>query len=343
MIKPNKRVVYYDVLTVISAVAVVAMHVNSAYWNYRPTHTWILNLFIEKTMKFAVPVFFMISGATLMDYRIRYSTKTYVKKRVHRTLVPFILWSIIGLLFSIYYTHSTQKTSLIHYINMIITTSIPEVNVYWFFIPLFLAYMAIPVLSLIPTDKRDSIFLYLIAWHLAFTFLRALSPFIGLTVNSVLDNPFTANELFYVILGYLLTHIELNKNMLIGLITTGFLSLIASFCGTLTASFTSGKLVNATVFDSLYFLYPISIFLITKIIFHNYRVPDNVTRYIAILSSCSFGVYLIHKFVLTIIVKLWHVNVIIWQWPFVGTIIVIIVSACLVFILKHTPFLKVLV
>lgn len=45
---------------------------------------------IESVMYFAVPCFFMISGANLMDYRKRYGTKTFLIKRTKKTIIPYI-------------------------------------------------------------------------------------------------------------------------------------------------------------------------------------------------------------------------------------------------------------
>ena len=60
---------------------------------------WISANIIESIFYFAVPVFFMISGCTLIDYRNKYSTKIYFKKRINKTLIPFIIWSMLALLY----------------------------------------------------------------------------------------------------------------------------------------------------------------------------------------------------------------------------------------------------
>lgn len=99
--KISNHILYFDVLTILASFAVVAMHVNSAYWSYRNAPSWVLNLIIEKTCVWAVPVCFMLTGATLIDYRKRHSTSEYVKRRVRRTVVPFLIWSFVGLFFSL--------------------------------------------------------------------------------------------------------------------------------------------------------------------------------------------------------------------------------------------------
>ena len=109
--KTSNRILYFDVLTILASFAVVAMHVNGAYWSYRDAPSWVLNLIIEKTCVWAVPVFFMLTGATLIDYRKRHSTSEYVKRRVRRTVVPFLIWSFAGLFFSLFYSFKGRSTA----------------------------------------------------------------------------------------------------------------------------------------------------------------------------------------------------------------------------------------
>lgn len=55
----------------------------------------MLGLAIEVLFYWAVPIFFMLTGATLMRYRERYDTKTFLLKRFQRTVIPFLAWSTI--------------------------------------------------------------------------------------------------------------------------------------------------------------------------------------------------------------------------------------------------------
>ncbi|MCQ3915525.1 MAG: hypothetical protein MJ195_02075 [Mycoplasmoidaceae bacterium] len=40
----------------------------------------------------------MISGATLIGYRDRYDTKTYFKHRIKRCFIPYLIYSIGGMI-----------------------------------------------------------------------------------------------------------------------------------------------------------------------------------------------------------------------------------------------------
>lgn len=69
-----KKKIYIQILGVIACLAVVAMHVNGCFWQFSYDRYWITANIIECICYFAVPIFFMISGATLLNYRKRYTT-----------------------------------------------------------------------------------------------------------------------------------------------------------------------------------------------------------------------------------------------------------------------------
>lgn len=78
----TNRIVYLDLLNVLAIVAVIAMHCNGLVHGNPMTRAWNTSLVVECICYFAVPIFFMISGANLMKYRERYSTKVFFKKEL---------------------------------------------------------------------------------------------------------------------------------------------------------------------------------------------------------------------------------------------------------------------
>ena len=44
--------------------------------------TWVRAVGYQSVFIFAVPIFFMVSGANLLGYRKRYSTRTFLKRRL---------------------------------------------------------------------------------------------------------------------------------------------------------------------------------------------------------------------------------------------------------------------
>lgn len=92
----NTHQSFVDVLTVTSCIAVVFLHADGVFWLHPAGSLWVSSTVIQSLFYFAVPIFFMISGYTLMDYRDRYDTVTFFKKRILRAFVPFIVWSLIA-------------------------------------------------------------------------------------------------------------------------------------------------------------------------------------------------------------------------------------------------------
>ncbi len=154
----NKKKDYITVLNVISALAVVYLHTNS-FWSFSADIDWALFNMIECIFYFAVPIFFMISGATLIGYRSRSTTKDFFKKRFMKSVVPFLFWSIFSLGFGTLidltvYGPDSLKHNAFDIINMFTYCRFPHNSIYWFFPVLFTAYMFIPVLSAIDETKK---------------------------------------------------------------------------------------------------------------------------------------------------------------------------------------------
>lgn len=67
--REDSRTLYFDVLNVLGTLFVVWIHFgNEVHW-YDGSTVWYWCLFIQVIAYWAVPVFFMLTGATLMDYQ----------------------------------------------------------------------------------------------------------------------------------------------------------------------------------------------------------------------------------------------------------------------------------
>lgn len=135
-----------DVMNIAACVAVVALHVNGGIWGFARNLNWAMMLITECVCYWAVPVFFMITGATLLDYRLRYSTKVFFQKRFTKTGIPFIFWSIVSIFWAVYISHYLPPdvlSNLGSFLDAIVNTK--GMSIYWFFPPLFALYLAIPV------------------------------------------------------------------------------------------------------------------------------------------------------------------------------------------------------
>ncbi|MFR7444639.1 MAG: acyltransferase family protein [Sellimonas intestinalis] len=92
-INQKEHYFYIDILRILACLCVIYMQCNRIADPYTDTSVYRQRMFVETIAYWAVPVFFMISGATLFDYRERYQTGAYFKKRFLKTGLPFITWT----------------------------------------------------------------------------------------------------------------------------------------------------------------------------------------------------------------------------------------------------------
>lgn len=285
------RVIYFDILNILACFSVVVLHCNQMVHTWIPGKNWICGLVIEVAFYWAVPIFFMLSGATLMRYRDRYDTKTFLKKRAKRTLLPYIFWSIVWYVIVNLILHH-EEFSLRNFINLFMQNQIEPV--YWFFPPLFSVYLAFPVFSLI-CDRKD-ILKYTVGTSFIFSsLLPGIFPLLGLEWNGGINISACSGMLFFVLLGFLLSEWEPSKKQRYLIYLLGLFGLIFRFGYTFYFSEMLGY-VDRTFFS--YTLFP-SVFLSTAVFVFikqmNFESLKKYTKKISSLSACSFGVYLIHK------------------------------------------------
>ena len=102
-----------------------------------------------------------------MNYRRRYSTKVFLKRRFLKTGVPLVIWTVFFYVF--YRTRGTIAwTGWRAFSNSVINFSI--VPVYWFFPPLFMVYLSLPVLSLLVQNRK-------ILWYMTVLAFASCSVF----------------------------------------------------------------------------------------------------------------------------------------------------------------------
>lgn len=291
---------YITVLSVLSSIAVVYLHVNGCFWIFGSNLRWISANIIECLFYFAVPVFFMISGATLIDYRARYDTKTYVKKRIFKTLIPFIFWSLIWLIAKTANGEYTSEDFTVQFfINGIINTKFS--STYWFFIPLFSCYACIIVLSLIPDEYKQKTFLFLIvAGFLTLSVIPFIFSFLNVNFNSALKIPLSGGGyLLFVLLGYYIHKYDIKLPFRIVIYCLGIAGLIAHIVGTQFESLKAGHIVQTYkgYLNVPSVLYSLAIFVFFRYIKKG-KAFNVIYKICKFISPMTLGIYLIHSLIL---------------------------------------------
>ncbi len=309
----KQKINYLSLASVISAFAVVILHTNGVFWQFSTESYWATANLIETTLYFAVPVFFMISGATLIDYRERYSTIDFFKKRISKTLIPFLAWSVVGVvynrltsgLFIIPLNALEWKDTIFQILNNQV------VGVYWFFTSLFCVYLCIPLFSAVQKEIRLRVFQYLIAatlvFNIALPFITSVFPFGYWNPLSV---DVTSGYLFFVLVGYVLNKQTLEKKWRMVSYALGVVGFLLQLVGTYVSSMEAGYVVTTfkeyTNLPSV--MYSIAIFTFMKEVSGRIK-SENVWRFINWAGKYTFAIYLIHWFVMVVLQRLLDLNV----------------------------------
>ncbi|MBS6453863.1 MAG: acyltransferase [Butyrivibrio sp.] len=344
----KKYILYFDLLNIFACFAVVALHVNGAVHTFAKTRNWVSCMFIEALFYFAVPVFFMLTGATLMNYRKRYDTGAFFKKRIFKTFVPFMIWSIIGICWSIFYTKGMKISDIntpAKFISAVINCK--GMGIYWFFPALFSVYLTIPLFSLVDEDKRigkKGIFTYLI---LVYIVLNVLLPFVcrltGIQWNSALNAVSCGGYVVWFLIGYLLANTDINKKFRILIYILGLIGFFVYFYLTVQNSFKTGK------FDKTYagYMNIPAIFMGTAVfVFFKYGKwnfidkHEKAVRFVRNLSSASFGVYLIHYYLKDFSIRHFGIDPRSTLYRIVGTFIIYGLSVIIVRGIQKIPVIR---
>lgn len=340
--KTGEKIFYLTVLNVLSAWCVVMLHCNGIFWTRPEGRLWITSNFIETACYFAVPIFFMISGITLLDYPKKYSTREYFIKRIRKAVIPFLVWSIIAFLDSVRSTihdGGVPDLDIRHVIDNILNCRY-ILGVYWFFSALFAIYLSIPILAQI--KNKEKILLYAVFVGMVFvSILPLVSNLIGIGYNAGYTPNIVNGYILYVMLGYLIAKRQFTRRQQICSYLLGILGWAMQFFGTLLLS-------EAGSIDQTFKGYlnlPVLLQAFAVFVFVKYHVPKNsfVVNFVNWLGKRTFGVYLIHGYLVRYLPMYLKIDTGSIVWRTAGACCVFLISAGIIWLLQKIPIIKIIV
>ncbi len=300
-IEKAKRIYSFDAMRIIAACAVVMIHTSADYIEQydKGTMAFITGNIFNSISRFAVPVFFMISGALMLDERKSIPAEKILKSAL-QILTLIFSWSFI-------YTVGYNVIRPVIFNEPISLTKLLDTFFnghyhMWYLYVLVGLYLITPVLRLfIKKENASLIWKYLVfsmvvlfgvlfANEIINKFFEQKDILLDFANNFRMEF-FCEHAIFYV-LGWYIVHIGLNKKTRVFLYVGGLAGLVVSFVGT-HLFYIKGESEFFHSNDSLnIMLYSVAVFVIIHYIFIN---KDIALNHVWIsLSSLTFGVYLIH-------------------------------------------------
>lgn len=333
------KLTYIAALNVFSALGVVMLHANGIFWSRPKGSLWLSANFIETFFYWPVPIFFMITGATLIDYLRKYNTKVYFQKRILRTFLPFIFWSMFACAFSVIYQGKAMDWNILHIISNVFNTK--YLRVYWFFPALFSIYLSIPLLALVG-DKIRAFRYVIITGLVANMSLPLLCNIVHIPYNGQLKLDVAGGSLLYALTGYYLSRTEFSSRQRIVIYVSGIMGFLIHYFGTLVASADQSAVVRTFKGYGNFpaFIQAVAVFVFFKYLFAKRQISEHAKNILFKLSGLTFGIYLIHRYFLIFMLNELSINAGSLMWRVIGAIFVFMLSAHIIMLAKKIPFIR---
>lgn len=300
-----KRYFSLDILRIVSILMVILLHVlayplvtlsiNSFDW-------WLSNIIIAFT-RGCVPLFFMLSGAFIVDKYLKEGWLVFITKRVFRLLTALIFWSIVGYIYLVIIRHKQ-----IDFLPVFLSG-------FWrgrgIFYHSYFLYILIEVYLLVPLSTRlvgsqSKVGLLIALLILATSAIDLIIISLGGRGMGLVGLP-GKGTLFIPFWGYFLLGYYLMKRKVI--VRGWFLLLIFSSCSVLVAFFSYIQVLNSSFFRDVFFsssyfsplvvMAAVSLFIYFKNA--NFRMSSLCIKYLKEAIPVAMGIYLVHPIILDLI------------------------------------------
>ena len=335
----RERVYYFDFLRVLGVFAVIILHIAASKWYSTDINTFewqVINFYDSAPVRWAVPVYVMISGALFLGRDI--PIKRLYSKNILRIVTAFLFWSFI------YAARGYIKTG--NFIGMLKNFISGPFHL-WFLFMLTGLYIVIPFMRRIAESELLTKYFLALSFIFVFmlppiiTLIKFFAPNHGNFIKNFI-NSFSPQLVLgysgYFLLGYYLNKINISPRLTRFIYILGIIGFVGAIFMSVSASLIRNK-PNSTFYSPLSInalFESIGIFVLFKKKF-NWQ-----SKIIRRLSQYSFGAYLVHSagimFAGKIGVDKLILNPII-SIP-VTAIFVFVVSFIVSGVLNHIPVLK---
>lgn len=335
-----------EILRILACLAVVIIHTSDQVitsHSSMPQSLWNAANIMEAIVRFAVPVFLMISGALIIGRKM---SKEKFYSGFWKIIGVYIIWSIIYSIWNCYLFNLSFKWNMLT--DILSFTAFYHL---WYFKAVILIYIGAPIVAIILDKKNGNkiIIAYLILWftilvplYLIQYFMNIKVPYFGI-LNTTVANFFM--YLGWAILGFYIKKYNPLKYRIIALIV--FISGII-LTGVTVWYFNT---TNTTSFNEYaYSLFSINIIFLSVGIFSLFLNMDYENlRWLRRFGKLTLGIYIIHPLILSIIkfnpifsaidvLKNKSIGVYISEF-----LIIFVVSTIIIFIISKIPIIKKLV
>lgn len=290
----NKKV-YLEAIRIFAVILVIFNHTDGFIY-YTATNnifTYLYSLFFAVFCRSAVPLFFMITGAVLLDREETLST--LLKKRILKILLVLIAVSFAYYAFDMLLGR-IEGAGFADFMNKLMTNQIRDS--FWFLYAYLFLLLTLPFFRKMAPFLNDKLMLYLVC-------LKGLEAFIvplyNLWFNKAVtyDAGFAEGYIYYSLLGYYMSHtgIEQFRKVKTAILGIFLLMLIALNMGIMYLLYQKCGMYQLAGLDFFVFLTAPLLWLIVGRSADKIQNGSKLSRCVVTLGGCVFGIYLFDNLV----------------------------------------------
>lgn len=318
---------------------------------------WIY-LFISIFCKCAVPIFFAISGAFLLN-RNEY-LKEIFNKRIKKMLLILIAWSVLYYIIDCHINNA--DLSVKEFLQKLYSQNLAGHLWYLYgYIGLLIGIVFIRTMVQNTTNKN---FIYMLVLTLMYHGVIPVAEYIfskgSITLNSYLKMSWLMGQMIiYPCIGYYIhNRIDINKVKLKHICGLWILNIITIMISALMTYYKINVTGLCNDSDSQTFHYSfaivncITVMITARYFFEHIKVRQCIQKVITYVGSCTFGIYLMHIIILNkwkFFQNIWevlhslpvHINNMLVAW--IVCLIVMLICLIITGVMKKIPLLRKLV
>ena len=302
----KKKLLYLEILSIIAIYFVLFNHTSdSGYLLFTrrdpgSMQFWVY-LVLSIISKVSVPLYLLISGALLLNKEPE-GLGVLFRKRIYKMSLLLFVVSLL------YYLRDMRlyPQKAYGFKDFWTTFYSSETSTHLWYLYMYIAFLLIlPFLQRLVRNLEDEYFVYMIVISITMTCISLIERVLfqgQLTINTDLSFAWVPDIILFPCVGYYVEHrLQITKK------GTAIACVVSAACIALSAFLTYYYMVHptpnasngSTAFHKRFVLiYAISIFVLIKTLTRGLRTDLAISRLLLSMGSCTFGIYLIHKFIL---------------------------------------------
>lgn len=348
----KQRNITLDIARVLAVLAVVMIHTSASFvtsYGQETVEFSVGNVF-DSVARVGVPLFIMISGALMLDENRTVTVGSILRKNVKGVLLLLAFWTIVYAV--VYKIVIPMRDGTAISVRAFLEAVLLGHFHMWYLYMIVGLYLATPFLrAFVKKDNQQLVLLFLVI-----ALVAQFIPTVCTAASELTDIWPRSKELAYVprlmdqfslsffgqyaayyVMGWYIVHVGFSTHRWkkYALYCAGVLSLV----GTIWFVQVSGDYDNGySNLNLLIFLYASGVFALLNSI--RWRLSKSVQHVVVMLSKLSFGVYIVHLLVLTLVqrtVPYSHAPVL----YIIGSYIVVLVASFVItFVISKLPATK---